>query len=67
MFEEEEDGAITESELAVILKTALGVSHISVSHLFTAIDVDDTGKITFGKRSNKTAIKIFHCILLSYN
>uniref|UniRef100_I3JJB9 Lysophosphatidylcholine acyltransferase 1 n=1 Tax=Oreochromis niloticus TaxID=8128 RepID=I3JJB9_ORENI len=64
MFEAEEDGAITESELAVILKTALGVSHISVSHLFTAIDVDDTGKITFGKRSNKTAIKIFHCILL---
>uniref|UniRef100_A0A3Q0S5L3 Lysophosphatidylcholine acyltransferase 1 n=1 Tax=Amphilophus citrinellus TaxID=61819 RepID=A0A3Q0S5L3_AMPCI len=52
MFEAEEDGAITESELAVILKTALGVSHISVSHLFTAIDVDDTGKITFDKFRN---------------
>lgn len=50
MFEAEEDGAITERELAVILKTALGVTHLSVSHLFAAIDVGDTGKITFGKR-----------------
>lgn len=50
MFEAEEDGAITERELAVILKTALGVTHLSVSRLFAAIDVGDTGKITFGKR-----------------
>ncbi|CAK6954406.1 lysophosphatidylcholine acyltransferase 1 [Scomber scombrus] len=49
MFEAEEDGAITETELAVILKTALGVTHLSVSHLFTAIDAEDTGKITFEK------------------
>ncbi|XP_053743389.1 lysophosphatidylcholine acyltransferase 1 [Synchiropus splendidus] len=47
MFEAEEDGAITERELSVILKTALGVSHISVSRLFSAIDAEDTGKITF--------------------
>lgn len=57
MFEAEEDGAITEMELAVILKTALGVTHLSVSHLFTAIDAEDTGKITFGK---STKIKIHH-------
>lgn len=50
MFEAEEDGAITEMELAVILKTALGVNHLSVSRLFTAIDAQDTGKITFGKQ-----------------
>ncbi|XP_075868630.1 lysophosphatidylcholine acyltransferase 1 isoform X2 [Nelusetta ayraudi] len=49
MFEAEEDGAITEMELAVILKTALGVARLSVSHLFAAIDVGDTGKITFDK------------------
>lgn len=49
MFEAEEDGAITEMELAVILKTALGVTHLSVSRLFTAIDPEDTGKITFDK------------------
>uniref|UniRef100_A0A673CUN3 Lysophosphatidylcholine acyltransferase 1 n=1 Tax=Sphaeramia orbicularis TaxID=375764 RepID=A0A673CUN3_9TELE len=48
MFEAEENGAVTESELAVILKTALGVAHLSVSRLFTAIDAEDTGKITFG-------------------
>lgn len=53
MFEAEEDGAITEMELAVILKTAVGVTHLSVSRLFTAIDAEDTGKITFGKRPNK--------------
>uniref|UniRef100_A0A8C4GT42 EF-hand domain-containing protein n=1 Tax=Dicentrarchus labrax TaxID=13489 RepID=A0A8C4GT42_DICLA len=49
MFEADEDGAITEMELAVILKTALGVTHLSVSRLFTAIDKEDTGKITFDK------------------
>nr|XP_019946696.1 PREDICTED: lysophosphatidylcholine acyltransferase 1-like [Paralichthys olivaceus] len=49
MFEAEEDGAITEMELAVILKTALGVTHLSVSCLFAAIDSEDTGKITFDK------------------
>lgn len=41
-------------ELAVILKTALGVTHLSVSRLFTAIDPEDTGKITFGRRCNST-------------
>lgn len=49
MFEAEEDGAITEMELAVILKTALGVTHLGVSRLFNAIDTGDTGKITFGE------------------
>lgn len=53
MFEAEEDGAITQMELAVILKTALGVTHLSVSRLFTAIDAADKGKITFGKRLDK--------------
>ena len=53
MFEAEEDGAITEMELAVVLKTALGVTHLSVSRLFAAIDSENTGKITFGKRTNK--------------
>uniref|UniRef100_A0A674NFS7 Lysophosphatidylcholine acyltransferase 1 n=1 Tax=Takifugu rubripes TaxID=31033 RepID=A0A674NFS7_TAKRU len=49
MFEAEEDSAITQMELAVILKTALGVTHLGVSRLFNAIDVGDTGKITFGE------------------
>lgn len=53
MFEAEEDGAITEKELAVILKTALGVAHLAVSRLFTAIDGEDTGKITFGKKHHR--------------
>ncbi|KAM8869883.1 lysophosphatidylcholine acyltransferase 1 isoform 2-T2 [Spinachia spinachia] len=49
MFEADEDGAITQMDLAVILKTALGVTHVSVSRLFNAIDPEDTGKITFDK------------------
>lgn len=54
MFEAEEDSAITERELALVLKTALGVTHLNVTRLFAAIDVDDTGKITFGKIILKT-------------
>lgn len=49
MFEAENDGAITDAELAVILETALGVSHLSVSRLFSSIDSEDTGKITYDK------------------
>ncbi|XP_047454985.1 lysophosphatidylcholine acyltransferase 1 isoform X1 [Mugil cephalus] len=49
MFEAEEDGAITERELAVVLRTALGLAHLNVSNLFTAIDAADTGKVTFEK------------------
>lgn len=56
MFEAEEDSAITEAELAVMLKTALGVTHLDVSHLFTAIDIADTGKITFGKSFEKITL-----------
>ncbi|CAL8248556.1 unnamed protein product [Lota lota] len=47
MFEAEQDGSITEAELAVILKTALGVADLNVSRLFAALDSADTGKITF--------------------
>uniref|UniRef100_A0A673GCG7 Lysophosphatidylcholine acyltransferase 1-like n=1 Tax=Sinocyclocheilus rhinocerous TaxID=307959 RepID=A0A673GCG7_9TELE len=50
MFEAEEDGAITENELMCILRTALGVGELRVSRLFRAIDEEDSGKITFGKR-----------------
>ncbi|XP_066538853.1 lysophosphatidylcholine acyltransferase 1 isoform X2 [Hoplias malabaricus] len=47
MFEDEVNGAIPERELACILQTALGVADLSVSSLFSAIDVQDSGKITF--------------------
>ncbi|KAM6968336.1 lysophosphatidylcholine acyltransferase 1 [Aplochiton taeniatus] len=47
MFEADEDGGITETELSTILKTALGVSQLTVGGLFRAIDVEVTGKITF--------------------
>ncbi|XP_030639094.1 lysophosphatidylcholine acyltransferase 1 [Chanos chanos] len=47
MFAAEEDGAVTEEELARILKSALGVEELKVTRLFQAIDVDDTAKLTF--------------------
>ncbi|XP_017565812.1 lysophosphatidylcholine acyltransferase 1 [Pygocentrus nattereri] len=47
MFGDEDDWAITEGELACILRTALGVAELRVSRLFSAIDVDDSGKLTF--------------------
>ncbi|XP_051520534.1 lysophosphatidylcholine acyltransferase 1-like [Myxocyprinus asiaticus] len=47
MFEAQEDGAVVEDELAVILKTALGVGDVTVCDLFRAIDGQDKGKITF--------------------
>lgn len=70
MFEAEEDGAITEMELAVILKTALGVGHLSVSRLFAAVDIKDTGKITFGKKPNPDIVDYFdlyfkRCLLIN--
>lgn len=49
MFEAQEDGAVVEEELAVILKTALGVGDFAVCDLFRAIDCQDKGKITFGR------------------
>lgn len=49
MFEAQEDGAVVEEELAVILKTALGIGDFAVSDLFRAIDCQDKGKLTFGR------------------
>uniref|UniRef100_A0A8C3DC33 Lysophosphatidylcholine acyltransferase 1 n=1 Tax=Corvus moneduloides TaxID=1196302 RepID=A0A8C3DC33_CORMO len=42
-----ESGTITEEDLAHILKTAMGVSQIDVTHLFRAVDEDEKGKITY--------------------
>ncbi|XP_017668793.1 PREDICTED: lysophosphatidylcholine acyltransferase 1 isoform X2 [Lepidothrix coronata] len=42
-----ESGTITEEDLAHILKTAMGVSQINVTHLFRAVDEEEKGKITY--------------------
>ncbi|KAK2513475.1 Lpcat1 [Columba guinea] len=42
-----ENGTITEEDLAHILKTAMGVSQINVTHLFRAVDGEGKGKITY--------------------
>lgn len=65
MFEAEEDGAITENELMCVLRTALGVGKLKVSRLFRAIDHEDTGKITFGKRTIHSCMKVSVCVLYS--
>ncbi|KAK3508336.1 hypothetical protein QTP70_022082 [Hemibagrus guttatus] len=48
MFEAEADGAVVEDELAVILKSALGVEEVTVGDVFRAVDTRDKGKIMFG-------------------
>ncbi|XP_053839898.1 lysophosphatidylcholine acyltransferase 1 isoform X1 [Vidua macroura] len=42
-----EGGTVTEEDLGHILKTAMGVSQIDVTHLFRAVDEEDKGKITY--------------------
>ncbi|KAF5905934.1 lysophosphatidylcholine acyltransferase 1-like [Clarias magur] len=44
---EEEDEGVTEEELECILHTALGVTELRVSRLFRAIDVANSGRVTF--------------------
>ncbi|TSL82618.1 Lysophosphatidylcholine acyltransferase 1 [Bagarius yarrelli] len=47
MFEEVQDGGVTEKMLECILHTALGVTELRVSRLFRAIDTANCGKATF--------------------
>ncbi|XP_040287239.1 lysophosphatidylcholine acyltransferase 1 isoform X1 [Bufo bufo] len=47
MYQSENDKTIVEDELAVILKTALGVSELNVTDLFRAIDEEEKSKITY--------------------
>ncbi|XP_053330912.1 lysophosphatidylcholine acyltransferase 1-like [Spea bombifrons] len=47
MYESEGSKTIVEEDLAIILKTALGVSELNVTDLFRAIDEEDKGKITY--------------------
>ncbi|XP_075350282.1 lysophosphatidylcholine acyltransferase 1 isoform X2 [Mycteria americana] len=42
-----ENGTITEEDLAHILKTAMGVSQINVTHLFRAVDEEEKGEVTY--------------------
>ncbi|KAM9304163.1 lysophosphatidylcholine acyltransferase 1 isoform 2-T2 [Morus bassanus] len=42
-----ENGTITEEDLAHILKTAMGVSQINVTHLFRAVDEEEKGEIIY--------------------
>ncbi|CAH2283911.1 lysophosphatidylcholine acyltransferase 1 isoform X1 [Pelobates cultripes] len=47
MYQSEYSKTIVEEDLAVILKTALGVSELNVTDLFRAIDEEEKGKITY--------------------
>ncbi|NXB53199.1 PCAT1 acyltransferase, partial [Leucopsar rothschildi] len=42
-----EGGTVTEEDLGCILKTAMGVSQIDVTHLFRAVDEEEKGRITY--------------------
>uniref|UniRef100_A0A8C0I2A1 Lysophosphatidylcholine acyltransferase 1 n=1 Tax=Balaenoptera musculus TaxID=9771 RepID=A0A8C0I2A1_BALMU len=50
MYGSQEDGSIDEHALSSILKTAVGVAELTVTDLFRAIDQEEKGRITFGRR-----------------
>uniref|UniRef100_A0A672LTL0 EF-hand domain-containing protein n=1 Tax=Sinocyclocheilus grahami TaxID=75366 RepID=A0A672LTL0_SINGR len=67
MFEAQEDGAVVEDELAVVLKTALGIGDFVVCDLFRAIDCQDKGKITFDEfcrflENCPDFVEQYHCL-----
>lgn len=72
MFEAEQNGGVTEEELECILHTALGVTELRVSRLFRAVDVANSGKVTFGTKTGSvtasgSAVRVFRgarCVLL---
>ncbi|XP_064126625.1 lysophosphatidylcholine acyltransferase 1 [Loxodonta africana] len=47
MYASPDDGCISEEDLSCILKTALGVAELPVTDLFSAIDEDRKGRISF--------------------
>lgn len=51
MYASPADDSIDEDNLSCILKTALGVSELTVTDLFQALDQEEKGRITFGKWS----------------
>lgn len=58
MYEKRQDGGVTEDELECILHTALGVTKLRVSRLFSAIDMAKRGKVTFGKKRGSVEAKL---------
>ncbi|KAI5621642.1 lysophosphatidylcholine acyltransferase 1 isoform X1 [Silurus asotus] len=67
MFGAEIDGAVVEDELAVILKSALGVEDFDVGEVFKAVDTQDKGKITFDEfrsfmESCPNFTESYHCV-----
>ncbi|KAA0710647.1 Lysophosphatidylcholine acyltransferase 1 [Triplophysa tibetana] len=67
MFEAQDVGAVVEDELAAILKTALGVGELAVGDLFSAIDCQDQGKITYGDfcefmKKCPDFVEQYHCL-----
>lgn len=49
LFDTDSDEKITLEEFNALLRSALGVSDINTARLFTEIDVDGSGFITFGE------------------
>uniref|UniRef100_A0A3Q2NV06 Lysophosphatidylcholine acyltransferase 2 n=1 Tax=Fundulus heteroclitus TaxID=8078 RepID=A0A3Q2NV06_FUNHE len=47
LFDTDEDGKITLDEFNALLRSALGVSHLSMDKLFHEIDADSSGFITY--------------------
>ncbi|OXB76114.1 UNVERIFIED_CONTAM: hypothetical protein H355_000213 [Colinus virginianus] len=52
LFDQDDDGTITENEFARIIQSALGLPDLDVSNLFKEIDADETGKLSYDEFKN---------------
>uniref|UniRef100_A0A8V0ZWZ2 Lysophosphatidylcholine acyltransferase 2 n=1 Tax=Gallus gallus TaxID=9031 RepID=A0A8V0ZWZ2_CHICK len=52
LFDQDDDGTITEKEFACIIQSALGLPDLDVSNLFKEIDADETGKLSYDEFKN---------------
>lgn len=52
LFDIDEDNCITQDEFSCLIRSALGVCDLDVNSLFTEIDADGSGHITYGLYSN---------------
>jgi len=52
LFDIDEDNCITQDEFSSLIRSALGVCDLNVNSLFTEIDADGSGHITYGLYTN---------------
>lgn len=66
LFDVDEDNSITRDEFASLLRSTLGVCDLNVTKLFSEIDIDGSGHITYGEYTIYTVQKFAPPWLFSF-